>query len=177
MSVTIPTTRDDRRIAWLTALAISIHIAESVLPSPLPGVKPGLADVVTVIVLIQYGWTTAAWVVLLRVLIGSLLIVIATFLSSTFALSLAGVVASLAMLRLASWLPGRGYGPVGYSLLAALAYMAAQFWTAYGLFIPHDTLLHLFPVLISAGLLFGLVSRVVAGPALKHLPIIGTTSR
>ena len=174
MSVTIPTTRDDHRIAWLTALAITIHIAESVLPSPLPGVKPGLANVVTVIVLIQYGWTTAAWVALLRVLIGSLLI--GTFLSPTFALSLAGAVASLAVLRLASCLPGRVYGPVGYSLLAALAHMAGQFWTDYGLFIPHDALLPLFPLLMSAALVFGLVSGVVAGLTLKHLPVTGTTS-
>lgn len=173
MSVTIPTTRDDHRIAWLTALAITIHVAESVLPSPLPGVKPGLANVVTVIVLLLYGWTTAAWVALLRVLVGSLLI--GTFLSPAFALSLAGALASLAALRLASWLPG-AFGPVGYSLLAALAHMAAQFWTAYGLFIPHDALLHLFPPLMSAALVFGLVSGVVAWLTLKHLPAGGTAS-
>lgn len=173
MSVTIPTTRDDHRIAWLTALAITIHIAESVLPSPLPGVKPGLANVVTVIVLLRYGWTTAAWVALLRVLVGSLLI--GTFLSPAFALSLAGALASLAALRLASWLPGV-FGPVGYSLLAALAHMAAQFWIAYGLFIPHDALLHLFPLLMSAALVFGLVSGVVAGLTLKYLPAGGTAA-
>ena len=88
MSITVPTTRQDHRIAWLTALAITIHIAESALPSPLPGIKPGLANVVTIVALVQYGWGTAAWVALLRVLIGSLLI--GTFLSPTFLLSLAG---------------------------------------------------------------------------------------
>ena len=109
MSITVPTTRQDHRIAWLTALAITIHIAESALPSPLPGIKPGLANVVTIVALVQYGWGTAAWVALLRVLIGSLLI--GTFLSPTFLLSLAGAVASITALRLASWVPGRGFGP------------------------------------------------------------------
>ena len=48
MNLSVPTTRQDHRIAWLTALAITIHIAESALPSPLPGIKPGLANVVTI---------------------------------------------------------------------------------------------------------------------------------
>jgi len=167
MSTTVTTTRHDHRIAWLTALGITIHIAESVLPSPLPGVKPGLANVVTVVALLEYGWATAAWVALLRVLIGSLLI--GTFLSPTFILSLAGAVASLTVLRLASWLPGRGFGPVGYCLVAAMAHMAAQFLTAYTVFIPHDGLFHLLPVLMTAAVLFGLVSGAVSHLALQHL--------
>lgn len=167
MTRTIQTTRDDHRIAWLTALAITIHIAESALPSPLPGVKPGLANVVTVIALIQYGRATAAWVALLRVVIGSILI--GTFLSPTFVLSLAGALASIAVISLADVMPGRLFGPLGYSVLAALAHMAAQFWTAYWLFIPHDALLHLFPVLMTAAVVFGTVSGIVALYALRYL--------
>ena len=60
--VSINTTHADHRIAWLAALAITIHIVESALPSPLPGVKPGLANVVTIVVLWRYGWAAAAWV-------------------------------------------------------------------------------------------------------------------
>jgi len=167
MSITVPTTRKDHRIAWLTALAITIHIAESALPSPLPGVKPGLANVVTIVALVQYGWGTAAWVAVLRVLIGSLLI--GTFLSPTFLLSLAGAAASLAALRLASWVPGRVFGPVGYSLLAALAHMGAQFFTAYWVFIPHPGLFHLLPVLMTASLIFGVTSGIIAQLALQRL--------
>ena len=48
----IETTPEDHRIAWLAALAITIHVIESVLPSPLPGLKPGLANVVTIAVLL-----------------------------------------------------------------------------------------------------------------------------
>ena len=167
MSITVPTTRQDHRIAWLTALAITIHIAESALPSPLPGVKPGLANVVTIVALIQYGWATAAWVALLRVLIGSLLL--GTFLSPTFLLSLGGALASITVLRVAGWLPGRGFGPVGYSLLAAMAHMAAQFFIAYRVFIPHDGLFHLLPVLMTAAVLFGAVSGMVTQAALQRL--------
>ena len=167
MNPSIPTTRQDHRIAWLTALAITIHIAESALPSPLPGIKPGLANVVTIVALIQYGWSTAAWVAILRVIIGSLLI--GTFLTPTFLLSLSGAVASITILRIATWLPGRGFGAVGYSLLAALAHMAAQFFTAYWVFIPHQALFHLLPVLMTAAVIFGITSGLITQLALQRL--------
>ena len=157
----IQTTAEDHRIAWLTALAITIHIMESALPAPVPGLKPGLANVITIIVLLQFGWSSAAWVSLLRVLCGSLLL--GTFLTPTFVLSLGGALCSIAVLWLAIRLPGRGFGPVGYSLLAALAHMSGQFVLAWMLFIPHAALWRLFPVLLTAALLFGIVSGIIAG--------------
>lgn len=160
------TTREDHRIAWLAALAITLHVVESALPSPIPGVKPGLANIITIIALIQFGWSTAAWVNLLRVLVGSVLV--GSFLSPTFILSLAGALSSILVLRLASWLPGRGFGPVGYSVLAALAHMAGQFYTAYLLFIPHAALFHLLPVLMTAAVIFGIISGFIAHLILGH---------
>lgn len=161
----IQATPEDHRIAWLTALAIGIHLLEAALPSPLPGVKPGLANVITIVVLVQFGWPSAAWVSLLRVLCGSLLL--GTFLSPTFFLSLAGALASVAALWCASRLPGRGFGPIGLSLLAALAHMSGQFFTAYGLFIPHPGLWALLPILLTAAVLFGLLSGIIATIMLK----------
>lgn len=158
--VTLSATPEDQRIAWLTAVAITIHIAESALPSPLPGVKPGLANVITVAVLVQFGWRAAAWVALLRVLAGSLLI--GTFLTPTFVLSLGGALASVAVLGLAVHLPGRGFSALGFSVLAALAHMSAQFALAWGLFIPHPGLIHLLPVLLTAAVLFGSVNGIIA---------------
>jgi len=92
-------------------------------------------NVITIVVLIQFGWRTAVWVSLLRVLCGSLLL--GTFLSPGFFLSLGGAICSLAALWLGSRLPGQGFGPVGYSVLAALAHMTGQFTIAWLLFIPH----------------------------------------
>ncbi|MFA7096157.1 MAG: Gx transporter family protein [Gammaproteobacteria bacterium] len=158
-SMILQTTREDHLIAWLTALAITIHLAESALPSPLPGVKPGLANIITIAVLVRFGWRVAAWVGVLRVLVGSL--VLGTFLSPTFFLSFGGAVASIAILGLASLVPGRPFGPLGYSVLSALAHMAAQFGVAYYFFIPHAALLHLLPVLMTAAVIFGIVSGTI----------------
>lgn len=156
----IQTTTEDHRIAWLTALAITIHILESAFPSPLPGLKPGLANVITIAVLLQFGWRTAAWVSMLRVVCGSLLL--GTFLSPTFILSLGGAVCSTGVLWFAQRLPGAGFSAIGYGVVAALAHMSGQFTLAWLLFIPHPAMWRLFPVLLTAALLFGIVSGIIA---------------
>ena len=164
----IQTTRDDHRIAWLTALAITIHIAESALPSPLPGVKPGLANVITIAVLILFDWQMAAWVNLLRVVVGSLLI--GTFLSPTFILSLSGALVSTVTIACLSQLPPhQSCGPIGYSIAAAMTHTLAQFWVAYGLFIQHDGLFYLLPLLMTAALIFGLVNGFIVFAMLNRL--------
>lgn len=171
MTKVIQTTRNDHLIAWLAALAITIHILESGLPSPVPGVKPGLANVITIIVLCQYGWNSAAWVAILRVLVGSL--VIGTFMSPTFVLSLSGALGSLIILGVANglsrYLPYWAVGAIGYSLLAAMAHMGAQFLAAYILFIPHNALFNLLPVLMTFAVIFGVVSGVIANTVLKRI--------
>ena len=171
MTQLIQTTRDDYLIAGFTALAITIHIAESALPSPLPGIKPGLANVVTLLVLCRYGWKMAAWVSLLRVLVGSILI--GTFLSPAFFLSAAGAVASVAILGLlvaiARLLPSWAAGPIGLGLAAALAHMTGQFWLAYLLFVPHSGLLTLYPVLMSLAAVLGVLGGWLTRTVLARL--------
>jgi len=171
MSQLIQTTRDDHLIAGFTALAITIHIAESALPSPLPGIKPGLANVVTLLVLCRYGWQMAAWVSLLRVLVGSILI--GTFLSPAFFLSAAGALTSVAILGLlvaiSRVLPSWAPGPMGLGLAAALAHMSGQFWLAYFLFVPHSGLLTLYPLLMTLAAILGLLSGWLTRTVLARL--------
>ena len=150
-------------VAGYAALAIVIHVLEAGLPSPIPGIKPGLANVITLIVLQRHGWRLAAWVVLLRVLVSSLLL--GTFITPTFMLSASGACASLLGLALLhSWnrtgLPR--FSAYGLGMLSACGHMSGQFMVAYTLFVPHPGLLNLLPVLLVAALLFGLCSGWLA---------------
>ncbi|MDO9601021.1 MAG: Gx transporter family protein, partial [Rhodocyclaceae bacterium] len=72
--ISLAISADDRRIARYAAAAIALTLVEAALPSPLPGVKPGLANIVVLVVLARHGWRDAAWVALLRVVAGSLLL-------------------------------------------------------------------------------------------------------
>ena len=167
----IESSKKDHIIAWLAALAITIHIIESALPTPLPGVKPGFANVVTLVALLLWGWRVAVWISLLRVLVGSLLI--GTFLTPTFFLSFSGACCSLIALALVqTWsrkVPIVAAGPIGYSVVAAMMHMLGQFFAAYWLFIPHKALFHLLPVLMTLALIFGMVSGVIAARVVTNL--------
>ncbi|MBL8491030.1 MAG: Gx transporter family protein, partial [Rhodocyclaceae bacterium] len=135
-AVLLPITAADRRVARYAAAAIVLAIAEAAIPTPLPGVKPGLANIVVLVVLLRHGWVDAAWVSLLRVFAASLLM--GQILSPGFFLSLAGALASLAVLAATSRLPARFFGPVTHSLAAAFAHVGAQILVARAWLVPHD---------------------------------------
>jgi len=158
---------EDRHLAKMAAFAIGLSVLEAAIPSPLPGIKPGLANIVVLLVLARWGLRAAAWVSLLRVVGGSLLL--GSFLTPGFFLSLSGALASLAMLALARALSERLFGPVSHSVLAALAHLAGQLALAYLWLIPHPGILYLVPPLATAALAFGVVNglvvvRVLQGP-------------
>jgi len=159
-------TEADRRIARYAAAAIALSVAEAALPSPLPGIKPGLANIVVLIVLARHGWREAAWVSLLRVVAGSLLL--GQFLAPGFFLALTGALASLAVLALAVRLPARWFGPVSASVLAAFAHSGGQLLLARLWLVPHDGVFLLAPLFGLAALVFGIVNGLVAARLLKE---------
>lgn len=171
-TMSIDSRRNDRLVAGYAALAIVIHILEAGFPSPLPGIKPGLANVVTLIVLLRHGWRMAAWVAVLRVLVASLLV--GSFMTPGFWLSTCGASSTLIVLGMANLLRTRlpvAWQPsaLGLSVLAAIAHMAGQFALAYTVFVPHPGLLHLLPVLLTVALVFGTVTGHAAQRILDAL--------
>lgn len=157
----------DRQFALYAALAVSIHLVEAGLPSPVPGIKPGLANVVTLVVLLRHGLAAAAWVTLLRVVAGSLLL--GTFLGPTFMLSFAGASGALGALAIAHRTVPRFLGPVGYAVPAAMCHIAAQLAVARWLFIPHPGLWKLAPVLLGFATLTGIATGIITAAILARL--------
>jgi len=158
-TISIKTTTQDHHIAKLTALAISLHVLEMVFPSPLPGVKPGIANIVTLYVLSQYGFATAAWVSLLRVFASSLLL--GHFLSPTFVLSLSGSLFSLAALLLVQYLPKKYFSVITLSIIAAFAHIAGQLFIVRIWLIPHTGVTYLVPIFALAALIFGTINGII----------------
>ena len=164
--LTISTTTQDHHIAKLTALAISLHVIETLFPSPLPGVKPGIANIVTLYVLTEYGFATAAWVSLLRVFASSLLL--GHFLSPTFVLSLSGAIFSLAALFLAQYLPKKYFSVITLSVLAAFAHTAGQLAVVRLWLIPHAGVGYLVPIFTLAALFFGVINGLITAKLIQN---------
>ena len=167
-AIELPVSADDRRIARLAALAIGLTLAEAAIPSPVPGVKPGMANIVILLVLLQYGWRAAAWVSALRVLAGGILL--GSLFAPGFWLSSAGALASLLVLGAARHLPSRYFGPVSLSVLAAFGHIGGQLALAGWWLLPGAALFKLSPLFAAAALIFGavngvIVARLLAGPA------------
>lgn len=158
----------DRRVAAYAALAVGLTLAEAAIPLPIPGLKPGLANIVTLVVLVLFGWRMAVWVTLLRVVAGALLL--GSFLTPTFVLSLSGALASLIILGLSRRLHPRFLGAVGLSVLAAFAHIGAQLLVVDLWLMPGASLVGLVPLFLAAAWLTGLVNGLAVARLLRDRP-------
>ena len=63
------------QLSMFTTIALTIFVVESYLPplAPIPGIKLGLANTITLIVLALWGWKEGMLVLFLRILLGSML--------------------------------------------------------------------------------------------------------
>lgn len=166
--IKLQSTPEDHRIAQLAAAAIGLALIEAAIPSPLPGVKPGLSNVITLIVLARYGWGAAVWVGALRVVAGSLLL--GQFFAPGFFMSLTGAVFSLLVLSVVCRLPRRCFGVVSWSVFAAFAHVAGQLLLARAWLIPHNGVFYLVPFFSLAALAFGIINGLIAARLLVELP-------
>ena len=67
-------TRKMVNLSLLTTIALTIYIVESYIPpiAPIPGIKLGLSNVVTLIILLLWGWKEALSVLFMRITLGSI---------------------------------------------------------------------------------------------------------
>ena len=164
--IKIKTTLLDHQIAQLSAIAIGLSLIESVLPSPMPGVKPGIANIITLYAMYRFNFRTAIWVSILRVFATSL--ILGQFLSPTFMLSLAGSLLSLLTLYFSIKLPSRFFSPIGLSVLSSFAHITGQLLLVRLWLIPHASIYYLIPVYSAAALVFGLINGWITYRLLKH---------
>jgi heptaprenyl diphosphate synthase len=160
--------RDKYRIALLSAYAIGLHGFESLLPSPIPWLRLGLANIITLITLLLYGLRPAIMVTLIRVILVSLFK--GTFLGPSFLLSFGGgITSALAMGFVISVAP-RLFSVIGLSIIGALFHNIAQLFLGYFLFIQRiEAVLLITPFIILLGTLTGTVNGVISDLLLRGL--------
>lgn len=153
-----------KKLAFLSvsvALAMILSFVESQIPplSAVPGVKIGLANIVTLFVLYKLGWREAICVSTVRVLLSSLLF--GSFVSLTY--SAFGAALSLIVMILAKrFLP---FSSLGVSVIGALMHNAGQILAAW-IFLGNGAILYyLIPLSVSgtlAGIAVGVLGGIVA---------------
>ena len=160
--------QDKHRIAILSAYALALHGFESLLPTPIPWLKLGLANIITLVALILYGFRTALMVTLIRVVLASILI--GTFLGPAFILSAGGGIASVIAMGLSIKMFKNIFGAVGISLIGALFHNIAQLALAYFLFIQRiEAMLIIAPLIVLIGSVTGILNGIISDLLIKNL--------
>ncbi|MBU1168531.1 MAG: Gx transporter family protein [Proteobacteria bacterium] len=159
------------KIALLVALACVLQISESLIPHPIPGLRLGLANILTLTALIDLGFSYALEVAILRTVLSSL--IMGTFMSPTFIMSLGGAVVSTLVMGLFYWLSGLGsylrMSIIGLSIIGAFVHNFVQLYLAYLLLVKHAGIFFFFPWLSLGAVATGWVVGVVTGGVCRRL--------
>lgn len=153
--------------AVLTALALALSYTERFIPLqlliPLPGIKLGLANIVTLVALFLLGTKSAFAVLILRCFLGSL-----------FGGGITGLIFSttgglLAMLGMAVSKKSSLFSVYGISIFGAAAHHIGQILSA--VFLMHSIYVGAYlPYLLLVGIFTGFATAAAAAGVLKLIP-------
>ncbi len=140
-----------RRTALLglfSALAVIIGYIELQIPLGIPGVKPGLANLAVLFLLMRYSWREAALVSAVRIA------VIGFLFTNAFSIlySLAGASASLLVMALLKRSPH--FSMFGISMAGGISHNIAQLLVAMAV-VESGSLIYYAPILLLSGVLTG----------------------
>ena len=145
----------------LVMLAIGAGVIENLIPKPIPFIKPGLANVVTVAAIVKYGIWTGLRINILRSTGAALFI--GTLATPTFFLSLSGGIASALFMGSVK----KVFSVTGMSVAGSLGSLSVQLLTA-SMLLPGLPVASLLLPLSIWGTLSGTITGIVAIVLLKR---------
>ncbi len=159
----------------LTALALALSIAERWIPLglliPVPGVRLGLANVVTMFALFYLGPVYAGSILVVRCTLAALFTGI-----TAFPFSIAGGVLAYAVMLALKQGYGRSFSLFGVSMGGAVAHNVGQVAIA-SLMLGEVMLFTYLPALMLIGLATGILTAAVSIPLFRVLDKSGLASR
>ena len=154
-------------IALLVAQATILHIVEGMLPNPLPlpGVKLGLANIITLLCLVIFDFKIALQVAILRTIFGSLLG--GTLFGMGFLMSFSGtLMATFMMAILLRFF--QGFSIIGISIAGAAAHNLGQLIIA-ALVIETSGIFLYLPFMLMFSLPTGFITGLITKELVKYI--------
>jgi len=144
----------------MVATAAILFSVESLIPVPFPWFRLGLANVITLLALKWWGLKESVFIVLLRVVIGSL--ITGRLLQPLFILSLGGSLAGA--LGMAGFIRfnQKGLSLIGISIIGSVLKNIAQLILTYLLIISETHLVILAPAMLVASIITGFITGLIA---------------
>jgi heptaprenyl diphosphate synthase len=155
----------------LVAIGIVLHLVETVIPLPVqvPGVKLGLANVVTLVAFYGIGHRDAFAVAALRIFFGSVLS--GTLLAPAFFLSAGGALFAFVVMLAMDRLLREKAGLPGISALASLGHVTGQLLVA-AVIINHPGIFLLAPLIYFSAVVTGFLTGLIADLVLRRLIVL-----
>lgn len=150
------------RIAYIsvfTAASISLFVLESLFPTPIPGIRIGLANIFILLALIHLGLKEAFLIGILKSVVGSL--ILARLLTPSFLFSISGTITSTIIMWLVikSRLP---FSLLGISIIGAEAHIIIQLFIATTIFLPGVSFFYISPIYILSSIITGSLTGFLA---------------
>lgn len=146
-------------ISILVAQALVLNIIENFIPVPvpIPGIKIGLANIVTLVTIIMFGFKASLFVVVLRILLAQLLVGnISAFLFSVTGGILSDCVMYFVYKRLNKY-----FSLIGVSVFGSVAHNVGQLFVA-SIVVNNFMIFSYLPVLMLSAILMGIFTGLVA---------------
>ena len=152
--------RKNVQIALMVAVSTVFYSIENYIPIPLPWMRLGLANVITLLALKWWGINETLIIVVLRVILGSLLS--GKLFTPIFLLSLTGsLAAALAMFIIMRYLD-KLFSLTGISILGAFVKNTTQVIVVYLIFVRQLNVLLFLPVFLLSSLVSGIIIGILA---------------
>lgn len=159
------------KVALLVSMSCVMQISESLIPHPVPGLRLGLANMLTLVALVTLGFRCALQIAIFRTILSSF--IIGTFMSPTFILSFSGAVISTVVMGSLYWLSGSykryRFSIIGISIFGALSHNMVQLYLAYLILVKHKGIFVFLPWLSIGAVIMGWITGAVAGSVCRRL--------
>jgi heptaprenyl diphosphate synthase len=160
--------KNNVRVAILSAFAVSLHCIEALIPAPLPWLRFGFSNIVTLTALDLYGFKTGMMITIIRTTIGSLLR--GTLLGPAFVLSFSGGVVSTFAMWGAQLLGKSIFSAFGISMIGSISHTVAQLFMAYLIFVKNiEALSIISSLMLFIGTLTGALNGLVVSFVIKKV--------
>lgn len=171
MDEMIKTKKVTERIAYaavFTALAIALSLIENLIPIglivPIPGVKIGLANIVTVFCVVMFSVPDTFAIILVRCLVMGLYTG-----PVALAFSLSGALLAWIFMYILSFGIGKIFSVIGVSIAGAAAHSAGQMLVAVILLKDTGVLFYYLPFLLLISIVTGSLTGLAAIPAIRYV--------
>ena len=154
-------------LALFIAIAVTLHVLETLLPTPVPWLRLGLANIMTLAALYLYDGRAAWTVSLARVGIGALLL--GRLFSPEFWLAAAGAIVATSAMIIVYRAAGRRLSPIGVSAIGAAGHALGQILAARLLIIQHAAIWQIMPLFLFFTIFSGVLTGWLAAGLLEQL--------